>query len=46
MIIYLGKDTSETLKNEIDSLVSELENIDYQIQNGGQEIYDVLVGVF
>lgn len=46
MIIYLGKDTSETLENEIDSFVSELENIDYQIQKGGQEIYDVLVGVF
>ena len=46
MIIYLGKEVSDELENEITNYVSSIENIDYKIMKGGQEIYDVLVGLF
>ena len=46
ILIYLGKDCSDELEDELTNYYSELENIDYQICKGGQEIYDVLLGVF
>lgn len=46
MIIYLGKETSDELEEEVSSSISELEGIDYQIVKGGQDIYEVLVGIF
>lgn len=46
MIIYLGKDANSELENEITNYVSSIANIDYKIMKGGQEIYDVLVGLF
>ena len=46
MIIYLGKDCSDELEQELSNYLDELEGIEYQISKGGQEIYTVLVGIF
>lgn len=46
MFIYLSKDADDELENKLTDYVSNLEGLDYQIMKGGQEIYDVLVGIF
>lgn len=46
MLIYLSKDVSDELEEKLNAVVSNIEGIDYQITKGGQEIYDVLVGIF
>lgn len=46
MFIYLSKDADDELENKLTDYVSNLEGLDYQIMKGGQEIYDVLIGIF
>lgn len=46
MFIYLSKDADDELENKLTDYVSNLDGLDYQIMKGGQEIYDVLVGIF
>lgn len=46
MLVYLGKDADEDLEDKINDLLSELDGIDYQVVKGGQDIYDVLIGLF
>lgn len=46
MFVYLSKDADDELENKLTDYVSNLEGLDYQIMKGGQEIYDVLVGIF
>ena len=46
MVIYLSNDVSDELEEELGNALSSIENIDYQITKGGQDIYDVLVGLF
>ena len=46
MLIYLSKDVSDELEEKLNAVLSNIEGIDYQITKGGQEIYDVLVGIF
>lgn len=46
MLIYLSKDVGDELEEKLNAVISNIEGIDYQITKGGQEIYDVLVGIF
>ena len=46
MLVYLSNSVDEELENRITDLISNIDGIDYQIQKGGQDIYDVLVGLF
>ena len=46
MLIYLANDVSDELEVKLTEVLSNLEGIDYQIMKGGQEIYDVLLGIF
>lgn len=46
MVIYLSNDVSDELEEDLGNALSSIENIDYQITKGGQDIYDVLVGLF
>ena len=47
MIIYLGKDASSELEDQITDLMSEeFDYIEYNINRGEQDIYDILVGLF
>lgn len=46
MLVYLGKTSTEVLKDELYNYLSSLEGIDFQIEEGGQDIYDVLIGLF
>lgn len=46
MLVYLGKSSTEVLKDELYDYLSSLDGIDFQIEEGGQDIYDVLIGLF
>ena len=46
MLVFLANDVSDELEEELGKVLSSFENIEYQIMKGGQEIYDVLVGLF
>ena len=45
-MIYLGATCNDNLEAELKEYASTLENLDYQIMKGGQDIYDVLVGIY
>ena len=46
MVIYLSNDVSDELEEDLGNALSSIGNIDYQITKGGQDIYDVLIGLF
>ena len=46
MLVYLANDVSDEIEEELGNILSSFENLEYQIMKGGQEIYDVLVGLF
>ena len=46
LLIYLGATCNDDLEAELEEYASTLENLDYQIMKGGQDIYDVLVGIY
>ena len=46
MFIYLSKDADDEFESKLTDYVSNLDGLDYQIMKGGQEIYDVLIGIF
>ena len=46
MLIYLSRDLSDELEEKLENVLSTLDGIDYQISTGGQDIYDVLVGIY
>lgn len=46
MLIYLSKEADDELEAKLSDFVSNLDGIEYQIMKGGQEIYDVLIGLF
>ncbi len=46
MLIYLSNEADDELEAKLSEFVSSLEGIEYQIMKGGQEIYDVLIGLF
>lgn len=46
LLIYLGATCNDNLEAELEEYASTLENLDYQIMKGGQDIYDVLVGIY
>ena len=47
MIIYLGKGVSEELEEQIsDLLYDEFDHIEFSINHGEQDIYDILIGLF
>lgn len=46
MLIYLANDISDELEVKLNEILSNIENIDYQIMKGGQEIYNVLLGIY
>ena len=46
MLIYLGKKADPALSDEISECLSEVDGIDYQVIEGGQEVYEVLIGLF
>ena len=46
MLVYLGKSADSDLENQLNEYLSEVDGVDYQIIEGGQDIYDVLIGLF
>lgn len=46
LVIYLGATCNDDLETELEEYASTLENLDYQIMKGGQDIYDVLIGIY
>lgn len=46
MLVYLANDVSDELEEELSNALSSFENIDFEVKKGGQDIYDVLVGLF
>lgn len=46
LVIYLGASSDIELKAQLEEYVSSLDGLDYQIIKGGQDIYDVLVGIY
>ena len=45
MLVYLGKNAESDLEDKLNDYLSTLDGIDYQIIEGGQDIYDVLIGL-
>lgn len=46
MIVYLGKSSRSELEDELSDYLSNIDGIDYQVSEGGQELYDILIGLF
>lgn len=47
LLIFLGKDFSEDAADKLDELISDkFSHLEYQINKGEQDIYDILAGLF
>ena len=47
LLIFLGKDFSEEAADKLDELISDkFSHLEYQINKGEQDIYDILAGLF
>ena len=46
MMVYLSKSVTEDLEEKIFDYLSSLDGIEFQVKKGGQDIYDVLIGLF